>query len=135
DRQCLTRLHSGLNPFPGLLVGGCHPIDVPGLHPFFYPVGIHVSAKKGRTRERCRKRLSATHSSQTCADEQLSRKVIVEMLRGTSHKGLVGALKYPLATDIDPASRCHLAEHHETLFFQVIEVLPCRPSRDQVAVG
>ena len=50
-------------------------------------------------------------------------------------EGLVGALHDALAADVDPRARRHLAEHHQALAVELVEMLPGRPVRHEVGVG
>jgi hypothetical protein len=50
-------------------------------------------------------------------------------------EGLVGTLHDALAADIDPRARGHLAEHHQALAIEFVEMLPGRPVRHQVGIG
>src|SRR5690606_162965 len=47
----------------------------------------------------------------------------------------VRALQYSLATDVDPASRCHLPVHHQPLGAELVKMVPGGPFRYEVAVG
>ena len=54
------------------------------------------------------------------------------MLAACFGKGFVCALDDALGSDVDPASCCHLAVHHEALFIELVEVIPIGPVRDEV---
>ncbi len=57
------------------------------------------------------------------------------MLTPRFDKGLVGSLDDALAADVDPGTGGHLAEHHQALAIEFVEVLPGRPFRYQVGIG
>src|ERR1700757_4055735 len=57
------------------------------------------------------------------------------MLAAHLDEGLVGALHDALAADVDPRAGGHLAEHHQALAVELVEMLPGGPLTDQVGVG
>ena len=59
----------------------------------------------------------------------------VEVLVRHREEGLVGALHDALGADVDPGASGHLAVHHQTLFIELVEVLPVGPVGHQVGVG
>ena len=56
------------------------------------------------------------------------------MLASGFGERLVRALHDALAADVDPRARGHLAEHHEALAVELVEVVPGRPARHEVGV-
>src|SRR5919201_3784632 len=48
---------------------------------------------------------------------------------------LVGSLQDALRADVDPRARRHLAVHDQSRALELAEVIPRRPSTDEVAVG
>ena len=57
------------------------------------------------------------------------------MLLAHLDEGFVRALHDPLAADIDPAARRHLAVHHEAFAVERVEMLPRRPVRHEIGIG
>ena len=62
-------------------------------------------------------------------------QIAAEVLAAHLDEGLVGALHDALAADVDPRAGRHLAEHHQALAVELVEVLPVGPVRHQVGVG
>jgi hypothetical protein len=56
------------------------------------------------------------------------------MLLAHSHKGFIDALHDALRADVDSRAGGHLAVHHQTFFFERVEVLPCGPMRHQIVL-
>ncbi len=79
--------------------------------------------------------LGAAHPAQAGRDDQLAREGAAEMTTGNGGQRLVRALDDALTSDIDPASRRHLAEHGQAAVLEVSEVLPCRPCGHEQRVG
>ena len=57
------------------------------------------------------------------------------MLPTGFHKSLIRALHDALAANINPATRRHLAVHHQAGTVELVEVLPVGPLRHQIGVG
>ncbi len=57
------------------------------------------------------------------------------MSLGECGEGLEGALQDALGTDVNPASRGHLAVHHQALAIEFVKVLPVGPFADKIRVG
>ncbi len=57
------------------------------------------------------------------------------MLTTGFDEGFIGALHNPLAANVDPATRGHLAIHRQPFGIQFVKVFPGRPVWDQVGVG
>src|ERR1700685_3478132 len=79
--------------------------------------------------------LPPPHPPKTAGEDPLSREIAAVVLAADLDEGLVGALHDPLAADIDPGARGHLAVHHQALAVELVEVLPGGPGRHQVRVG
>ena len=88
-----------------------------------------------RAGEARRQRLRAPHTAQASAQNPAPRKISTEMLSCRFCKRLIGALHNALSTDVDPGSRRHLPEHHQTRSIELVKVLPGGPARHQIGVG
>ena len=80
-------------------------------------------------------RLRAAHAAEPCRENPFALEVAAEMLAAHFGEGLVGALHDALAADVDPAAGRHLAEHHQALAIELVEVVPVRPARHEVRIG
>ena len=80
-------------------------------------------------------RLRAAHPAQARGQDPLVGELTAAVLAAGLGERLVGALDDALAADVDPRAGGHLAEHHEALAVELVEVLPRRPFRHQVRVG
>ncbi|NYH19333.1 hypothetical protein GGD41_006561 [Paraburkholderia bryophila] len=95
-------------------------------------VAFHRNHREAR--HRSRERLRAAHAAQTAGQNPAALRVAVEMLVRHREKRLVGSLHDPLAADVDPAARRHLAVHHQALAVEFVEVFPRRPMRHQIRI-
>ena len=80
-------------------------------------------------------RLRAAHAAQARGENPLAGEAAAVMLAARLGEGLVGAGDDALAADVEPRAGGHLAEHHQPLALQLIEVLRRGPVRDEVGVG
>ena len=80
-------------------------------------------------------RLRAAHAAQARGQDPAAGEAAAVVLAAHLDEGLVGALHDALAADVDPRARRHLAEHHQALAVELVEMLPGRPVRHQVGVG
>ena len=80
-------------------------------------------------------RLRAAHAAEARGEDPPAGEVAAVVLAAHFDERLVGALHDSLAADVDPRARRHLAEHHEALAIELVEVLPVRPARHEVRVG
>ena len=80
-------------------------------------------------------RLRAAHAAQPRRQDPAAGQAAAVVLAAHLDEGLVGALHDALAADVDPRARGHLAEHHQALAVELVEMLPGRPVRHQVGVG
>ena len=80
-------------------------------------------------------RLRAAHAAQPRGQDPAAGEAAAVMLAAHLDEGLVGALHDALAADVDPRAGRHLAEHHQALAIELVEMLPGRPVRHQVGVG
>ena len=88
-----------------------------------------------RARHRRSERLRAAHAAEPCRQDPLVVEHAAVVLATRFGKRLVRALHDALAADVDPRAGRHLAEHHQALAIELVEVLPRRPMRDQVRIG
>ena len=80
-------------------------------------------------------RLGPAHAAEAGGEDPPAGEIAAEVPAAHRHEGLVGPLDDALAADIDPRTGGHLAEHHQALAVEFVEVLPGRPVRHQVGVG
>ena len=113
----------------------CHGVEVACLESALDARRVDLDADADTASERHGERLRATHATESRSHGDRSCKRPVEVLIGRGGKGLVRALQDSLRADVDPASRRHLAVHHEAELVESIELLPGRPLRHQVRVG
>ena len=131
---------------PALARGGPHArervverlgrlVQVPRLEPAPDPLGIDLDAEDRRARERRRQRLRAAHPAEPGGQDRPPGEVgRAEVLLARRDERLVGALQDPLAADVDPAARRHLAEHRQAERLEPAELVPGRPARDEQRV-
>jgi hypothetical protein len=81
-----------------------------------------------------RERLRAAHASQARGEDPFAFGLPPVMLPDSFGKGLVGALDDALRADVDPRARGHLAEHHEALAVELVEVVPRGPPGHEVGI-
>ena len=110
-------------------------VEVARLEPLLDAARLALDGKHAGAGEDAGQRLRATHAAEAASQDPAARQVAAEMLAAGFHEGLVGALHDPLAADVDPGPRGHLAVHHEALAIELVEVLPIRPGRHEVRVG
>ena len=80
-------------------------------------------------------RLRPAHAAEAGGEDPAAGEAAAVVLPAGLDEGLVGALDDALAADVDPRARGHLAEHHQALAVELVEVLPGGPLRHQVRVG
>ncbi len=81
------------------------------------------------------KRLRAAHAAEPRGEDPPSAEFAAVMLTAHFHERLVSALHDALAADVDPRSRGHLAEHHQALAIELVEMLPIGPARHEIGIG
>ena len=109
-----------------------HHVAVAGLHTALDVLGVHVNSQKCSAIQRGSERLRATHSAEAAAGHELSSQIALKMFSRCRSKRFVGALQNSLGADVDPASGCHLAIHHQAGAVEFVEVLPVAPMSNQV---
>jgi hypothetical protein len=72
---------------------------------------------------------------QTRGQDPFAREAAAVMPAADLDEGLVGALDDALRADIDPRARGHLAEHHQALAVELVEMVERRPVRHQIRIG
>ena len=80
-------------------------------------------------------RLRATHAAQSRRQDPAAPEVTAVVPAARLDECFVRPLDDALTADVDPRSGGHLAEHHQALPVQRVEVLPRRPLRHQVGIG
>ena len=80
-------------------------------------------------------RLRAAHAAEACGQDPATGQAAAVMLTGHLDEGFVGALHDALAADVDPGARRHLAEHHQALAVEFVEMLPGGPARHEIGIG
>src|SRR5205823_2166028 len=73
-------------------------------------------------REARRERLRAAHAAEAGTDDPAAGEIAAIVLARRFGEGLVGALHDALRADVDPRASGHLAEHHEALAVELVEV-------------
>ena len=110
-------------------------VQVVCVEPHLDTPRITFDRQHGCTRHGRRQRLRAAHAAQAAGEDPFSLQIAAVVLPAGLGKGFVGALHDALAADVDPRTGRHLAEHHEPLGVEFVEVLPGGPVRYQVGVG
>ncbi len=111
------------------------PVEVTRAQAHFDARRLALDGEHRRARHRRRERLRAAHAAQSRRQNPLVREVAAEMLAARLGESLVRALHDALAADVDPRPGRHLAEHHEALAVELVEVLPRRPLGHEVRIG
>ncbi len=96
---------------------------------------LALDVERRRAGEGRRERLRAAHAAEAGGEDPAPREIAAVMLPARLDEGLVRPLDDALAADVDPRAGRHLAEHHQALAVELVEVLPGRPLRHQVRVG
>ena len=110
-------------------------VEVAGLQPLLDARRPAFDREHGRAGEDAGQRLRPAHAAEPAGQDPPPAEVAAEMLPAAFDKGLVGALHDPLAADVDPGPRGHLAVHHQAFPIELGEVLPARPAGHQVGIG
>src|SRR5262249_5815971 len=76
--------------------------------------------------------LSPTHFAQSGTENKFAAKIAPAMLTSKRAKSFVCSLQNALRPDVDPGTSGHLAVHHQTFAFVLIELLLCGPVRNDV---
>ena len=110
------------------------PVEVTGAQPHLDAARLALDREHRRTGHRRGKRLGAAHAAETRGQDPLARQAAAVMTSAHLDERFIGPLHDALAADVDPRSGRHLAEHHQPLPVQFVEVIERRPVRHQVRV-
>ncbi len=110
------------------------PVEVARRKPHLDPARLAFDRQHRRAGHRRGERLRAAHAAEPRGQDPLVGELAAAMLAPGLGERLVGALHDALAADVDPRAGGHLAEHHEALAVELVEVLPRRPFRHEVGV-
>ena len=135
DREGAPLHAAALDHRQRLVEVGRHPVEVAGLEPALDPARPAFDREQRGPGHGRRQRLGAAHAAETAGQDPFAREIAAIVLPAGLDEGLVGALDDPLAADVDPGARGHLAVHHQALTIEGVELVPGRPMRDQVGVG
>ena len=81
-----------------------------------------------RARHRRGERLCAAHAAESGREDPLVGEHAAVVLAPRFGERLVRPLHDSLTADVDPRAGRHLAEHHQALAVELVEVLPASPS-------
>ena len=135
DRLGLARLGPALDHLQRLVQRLGLFIDIAGAQAEIDAVGVAFDREAAGAGHHGRQRLRAAHAAEAAGQNPASLEVAIVMLAACLDKGLVCTLHDALAADIDPAAGGHLAIHRQTLFIELVEMIPSRPMRHDVRVG
>ena len=110
-------------------------VEITGAQAHLDPRRLAFDGEAGCARHYGRERLGAAHAAKSRGQKPLAPEVAAIMLAAEFDEGLVGPLNDALGADVDPGARRHLAEHHQALAVEQIEVLPVGPVRHQIGIG
>ena len=110
-------------------------VDVFGAQAEVDAVGVTLNSQTTGTRHHGCQGLRAAHTTQTTGQDPFACKIAVVMLAACLDECLVGALNDALAADVNPRPRGHLAVHCQTLFIELVEMIPSGPMRHEVGIG
>jgi hypothetical protein len=79
-------------------------------------------------------RLRAAHAAQAAGQHDPPLQAAAEVPAAAFRQGFVRSLQDPLRADVDPAAGGHLSEHDEPAPVELVEVIPSRPTRDEIGV-
>ena len=96
---------------------------------------VDVDGQNHAAIQRDRQWLRAAHAAHAAGDDELAGEGSAEVALGERGEGLERALQDALRADVDPASRGHLAVHHQALAVEFVKVLPVGPFADKIRVG
>ena len=78
--------------------------------------------------------MCAAHAAQSRRQNPAAREIAPVMLLAQFNERFVGALHDPLATDVDPGTRRHLTEHHQTFLVEFAKMLPVCAGRHKIRI-
>src|SRR5918994_488449 len=110
-------------------------VEVAGLEPTPDPLRVDLDAQRHATVHRHGQGLGAAHAAEPGGEGDRAGERAAEAPAGDLGEALVGPLDDPLAADVDPGACGHLPVHGQPERFELAELLPAGPVRDQVGVG
>ena len=110
------------------------PVEITGPQPHLDAARLALDRKHRRAGHRRGQRLGAAHAAEPRRQDPLAREAAAVMTPAHLDKRFIGPLHDALAADVDPRSGRHLAEHHQPLPVQFVEVIERRPVRHQVRI-
>ena len=111
-----------------------HLVEVAVVDALLEPLAADVGDEAGAFVHRDRQGLRAAHAAAAARHIQRAAQRTAEVLARAFCEGLVGALQNPLRADVDPRARGHLAEHHQALRCELVELRLRGPVRHEVRV-
>ena len=109
-------------------------VQVAGAKPEVDAVRVAFHRQAAGPGHRRRERLRPSHAPEPRGQDPAPPEVAAVVLAADLDERLVRSLHDPLAADVDPRPRRHLAVHGEPLAVELVEVGPGRPVRHQVRV-
>src|SRR5512142_1463448 len=134
DREWKTGVGGLPRPAPRLVHVERQAVDVADLLAAARAGLIDLDGDDDALVHRHRERLSAAHPAQARRQDDASAKRPAEVLAGELGERLVRALEDPLRPDVDPGAGRHLPVHRQPGALERPEVVPVRPSADEVRV-
>ncbi len=132
DRLGLARRRPAGDHFHGFIKRIGALIEVFGAQAEVDAVRVALDREAACARKDGGERLRAAHAAEAACENPFAFERAAVVLAACFGKGFVCALDDALGSDVDPASCCHLAVHHEALFIELVEVIPIGPVRDEV---
>ena len=114
---------------------GDHDVAVAALHAALDALRIDINAEKRRAVHRCGERLRPAHAAHAAGYDEFASQVAAKMFSSCCRKRFVSALQNSLRADVNPASRGHLAVHHQTGAVEFAEFLPIVPVAGEIGVA
>ena len=134
DRLCLTRPRPAFDHRQRFVQRSGLLVHVAGANSEVDAVRVALHRQAAGAGHHRRERLRPSHAPESGGQDPASAQIAVVVLSSDFDEGLVGALHNPLAADVDPRPRRHLAVHGEALAVELVEVRPVSPVRNQVRV-
>ena len=97
-------------------------------------IAVDLHAQRDALVHRHRERLGAAHAAEAGGERDRAGERAAEAPARDLREALVGALHDPLAADVDPRARRHLAVHRQPERLEPAELVPGGPLADQVGV-
>src|SRR5215218_425475 len=110
------------------------PVAVPAVNPPADSLLVHIYSKERCAVHRSCQGLGPTHSAKSAGDHQSPLQRTPKVLSCALGERFVGALEYPLSTDVNPRPCCHLPVHRQAESVQAAELVPRGPARDDIRI-